>query len=52
VGDPGGEILRAASDLDADLIALTWHGGCEGEHGVVFRRVLRDSGLPVLVLRC
>ena len=52
VGDPGGEILRAANDLDTDLIALAWHGGCEGEHGVVFRRVLRDAGLPVLVLRC
>lgn len=52
VGDPGREILRAASDLDADLIALAWHGGCEGEHGRVFRQVLRDAGLPVLVLRC
>ena len=51
-GDPAGEILRAASDLDADLIALVWHGGCEGERGAVFRRVLRDAGLPVLVLRC
>lgn len=52
VGDPGREILRAASDLDADLIALAWHGGCEGDHGVVFRQVLRDADLPVLVLRC
>jgi nucleotide-binding universal stress UspA family protein len=52
VGDPGREILRAATDLDADLIALAWHGGCEGGHGVVFRRVLSDAGLPVLVLRC
>ena len=52
LGDPGREILRAASDLDADLIALSWHGGCEDEHGVVFRRVLHDAALPVLVLRC
>jgi nucleotide-binding universal stress UspA family protein len=52
VGDPGSEILRAANDLDTDLIALAWHGGCEGDHGVVFRRVLRDAALPVLVLRC
>jgi nucleotide-binding universal stress UspA family protein len=51
-GDPAGEILRAARDLGDDLIALEWHGGCEGERGAVFRRVLRDAGLPVLVLRC
>jgi nucleotide-binding universal stress UspA family protein len=50
-GDPATEILRAASELDSDLIALVWHGGCEGEHGRVFRRVLRDADLPVLVLR-
>lgn len=50
-GDPAREILRAAKDLDSDLIALVWHGGCEGDHGRVFRRVLRDAGLPVLVLR-
>ena len=50
-GDPAREILRAATELDPDLIALVWHGGCEGEHGRVFRRVLPDAGLPVLVLR-
>jgi nucleotide-binding universal stress UspA family protein len=50
-GDPAREILRAATDLDSDLIALVWHGGCEGDHGRVFRRVLHDAGLPVLVLR-
>jgi nucleotide-binding universal stress UspA family protein len=51
-GDPAGEILRAANELESDLIALVWHGGCEGDHGVVFRRVLRATALPVLVLRC
>ena len=50
-GDPAAEILRAASELESDLIALVWHGGCEGEQGRVFRRVLRDADLPVLVLR-
>lgn len=52
VGDPASEILRAASDLASDLIVLVWHGGCDGEHGRVFRRVLRETDLPVLVLRC
>jgi nucleotide-binding universal stress UspA family protein len=52
VGDPASEILRAASNLDSDLIVLVWHGGCDGEHGRVFRRVLRETDLPVLVLRC
>lgn len=51
-GDPAVEILRAAKDLDVDLIALVWHGGWEGERGAVFRRVLHDARLPVLVLRC
>ncbi len=50
-GDPAAEILRAASELESDLIALVWHGGCDGQHGRVFRRVLREAGLPVLVLR-
>jgi nucleotide-binding universal stress UspA family protein len=50
-GDPATEILRAAKELDSDLIALVWHGGCEGDHGRVFRRILHDAGLPVLVLR-
>lgn len=50
-GDPASEILRTANELESDLIALVWHGGCEGEHGRVFCRVLRDANLPVLVLR-
>jgi nucleotide-binding universal stress UspA family protein len=50
-GDPATEILRAAKELDSDLIALVWHGGCEGDHGRVFRRILRSAGVPVLVLR-
>jgi len=52
VGDPANEILRAASDLTSDLIVLVWHGGCDGEHGRVFQRVLREAVLPILVLRC
>lgn len=51
-GDPAREILRAANELASDLIVLVWRGGCEGGHGRVFRRVLREADLPVLVLRC
>ena len=50
-GDPASEILLTANELESDLIALVWRGGCEGEHGRVFRRVLREANLPVLVLR-
>lgn len=50
-GHPAPEILRFSRELDSDLIALVWHGGCEGEHGAVFREVLRGSPRPVLVLR-
>lgn len=50
-GDPASEILRFAKELDSDLITLVWQGHCDGEHGVVFRRVVRGSARPILVLR-
>jgi nucleotide-binding universal stress UspA family protein len=50
-GRPADEILRFARELDADLIALVWQGGCAGHHGVCFREVLRGTQRPVLVLR-
>jgi nucleotide-binding universal stress UspA family protein len=50
-GDPASEILRAATELGDDLIALVWRGDCQGEHGNVFQRILRDANVPVLVLR-
>jgi nucleotide-binding universal stress UspA family protein len=50
-GRPAGEILRFARALDADLIALVWHGDRVGEHGGTFREVLAETERPVLVLR-
>jgi nucleotide-binding universal stress UspA family protein len=49
-GARGAEILRFADALESDLITLVWHG-VRGEHGAVFREVLRGSTRPVLVLR-
>lgn len=50
-GRPADEILRYAGKLDADLIALVWHGSCGNEHGACFRDVVRGARRPVLVLR-
>ena len=50
-GHPADEILRFARELDTDLIALVWHGGCAAEPGLCFRDVVRGTRRPVLVLR-
>jgi nucleotide-binding universal stress UspA family protein len=50
-GSPAEQILRFASELDSDLIALVAHGPGEGAYGCVFRDVLRGARRPVLVLR-
>jgi nucleotide-binding universal stress UspA family protein len=50
-GSPAAEILRFARQLDVDLIALVWSGGCTGDRGLVFRDVVRAAHRPVLVLR-
>ena len=51
-GEAASEILRFAELLDPDLLALAWHGSACGEHGSVFRKVLRSTKRPVFVLRC
>ena len=48
---PAEQILRFASELDSDLIALVAHGSGEGAYGCVFRDVLRGAHRPVLVLQ-
>jgi len=50
-GRPADEILRFAGELDSDLITLVWHGAFNGEHGCVFRDIVRGTRRPVLVLR-
>lgn len=50
-GDPGEEILRYATDEEADLIVLGWHGTLEGDRATTLKSVLRHAPCPVLVLR-
>jgi nucleotide-binding universal stress UspA family protein len=50
-GDPAEEILRFATELRADLVALVWNGDLGAEHGLVFRQVVRRAPGPLLVLR-
>ncbi len=51
MGHAAPEILRFAEALDSDLVTLVWHGCAAGEHGSVFRDVVRGSTRPLLVLR-
>ena len=53
IGEPSREILRAALEEEADLVAMTGHGrGGKGEWplGSVAGRVLRASRTPVLLV--
>lgn len=53
-GDPGREILAAARDAGADLIAMSTHGrGGLGRllFGSVAEAVLRETKIPVLLMR-
>ena len=54
VGNPHMEIVRAASELDIDLIILSTHGRTGFSHvlmGSTTERVVRHAACPVLVLR-
>lgn len=53
-GDPGGEILKAATEEPADLIAMTTHGRSGPSRwvfGSVTAKVLRSAPMPLLVVR-
>jgi nucleotide-binding universal stress UspA family protein len=50
-GPPAQEILRFAGELETHLLVLVWHGELEGDHGAVFREVVRAAPCPILVLR-
>ncbi len=53
-GDPALEIIRAANDLDADLIVMATHGRTGIQHfllGSVAERVVREAERPVLTVR-
>jgi universal stress protein A len=54
VGNPHLEIVRAAQELEADLIILSTHGRTGLSHvlmGSTTERVVRHANCPVLVLR-
>lgn len=53
-GDPAGEILTLAEDVEADLIVVGTHGRrgvARLMMGSVAQRVMRDASCPVLVMR-
>jgi len=53
-GDPASEILDAAAEIGADLIAMTTHGRSGLQRwtlGSVTERILRSSTTPMLVVR-
>lgn len=53
-GDPSTEIVKAAEDLNCDLIVMGTHGRTGMKHflmGSVAERVIRSSPVPVLVVR-
>jgi nucleotide-binding universal stress UspA family protein len=43
--------LGFAAEHAIDLIVLTWYGGLDERRAAVFKRVLRESPCPVLLLR-
>ena len=54
LGDPGSEIAKLATDIQANLIVIPSHGRTGFKRillGSVAERVLRLSACPVLVLR-
>jgi len=54
-GEPAAEIINAASDHKCDLIAIGTHGRTGLTHfllGSVAERVVRESPVPVLTVRC
>jgi nucleotide-binding universal stress UspA family protein len=54
VGDPAGEIVRAAADAKADLVVMGTHGRTGLEHallGSIAERVVRRAKCPVLTVR-
>lgn len=53
-GKPHEEILKAAAELEADLIAIGSHGWTGIERymfGNIARKVLKNSDIPVLVIK-
>lgn len=50
-GSPGHETIRVATQAQADLIVLGWHGVLDESHGATLRTVLNEATCPVMVVR-
>jgi nucleotide-binding universal stress UspA family protein len=50
-GEAGSAIVDFARANDSDLIILGWRGALEPDRARTMRRVIRDSGCPVVVFR-
>jgi nucleotide-binding universal stress UspA family protein len=51
LGDPATEIVRFATERDADLIVLEWRGRMDPAHARVVKGVLTNAPCPVLLLQ-
>ncbi len=50
-GAPGPETLRVASEENADLIVIAWHGVLNDTHAATLRSVLTGASCPVMIVR-
>jgi hypothetical protein len=51
MGEPGHEIARYTALLEIDLVVLGWRGSLEGSRAATMKRVIREAGAPILILR-
>jgi nucleotide-binding universal stress UspA family protein len=50
-GEPGAEIVRFASQHQADLIILAWRGATDAQRARAVRAVIRGAPCPAMILR-
>ena len=50
-GKPGDEVVRLATEQEADLIALAWHGSLEVGRAGIVKQVLKEAPCPIFTLR-
>jgi hypothetical protein len=50
VGLPPRAVCRAASELEADLVAVAWHRNLGGGHGRIVRGLLAEADVPLLLV--
>lgn len=50
-GDPAAEILRFATEQDADLLLVAWKGEWSKDHAGTLKSLVRGAACPLMVLR-